>query len=328
MAFRLRPDRPFTAEFRSVAENQLKKAIGFLENQPDGPHEAIHDARKKFKRVRALYRLIEPDAKDFRRAENARLRDMAKTLSAVRDATALIETVDYLTTEAGSEEEQAALASASNALTKRRDRIAAEEHDLPAKMAAAADTCRAAIAALDGLELDDHHRRTAKRLGKVWEKQRRKAIAALSQCHDNTHAEAFHDLRKCGQVYWMHLSLLRDAWPSAMAAKQRETKLLVDRLGHEHDLSVLTEIINESPDIFGSSETLALVIGAIITRQQALRHEALDLAEKVFADSAERESDVIALLWLEASRLSGKVHAEKPSDKHIQGQEIALRGVS
>src|SRR4051812_25818858 len=109
MAFRLRPARPFTAEFRSVAESQLRKAIGFLEEQPHGPHEAVHDARKKFKRVRALYRLIQPDAKAFRTLENARIRDIAQTLSAVRDATALVETIDYLATNAGSPEELAAL---------------------------------------------------------------------------------------------------------------------------------------------------------------------------------------------------------------------------
>ena len=34
MAFRIRPDRPFTAEFRSVAEHQLRQAIHFLEEQP------------------------------------------------------------------------------------------------------------------------------------------------------------------------------------------------------------------------------------------------------------------------------------------------------
>src|SRR3546814_5850913 len=129
MAFRLRPDRPFTAEFISAVRNQLRQAIDALEEQPEGSHEAIHDARKKFKRVRALYRLIQPDAKQFRHRENERIRTMAKTLSAVRDAAALIETVDYLASEAGSPEELAAPATASAALIERRDRIASEAID-------------------------------------------------------------------------------------------------------------------------------------------------------------------------------------------------------
>ncbi|AXV16248.1 metal-binding protein [Neorhizobium sp. SOG26] len=300
MAYRLRASKPFTAEFRAVAESQLSRAIRLLEDQPETPHEAVHAARKRFKRLRALYRLVAPDAKAFRHRENARIRDVAKTLSAVRDATALIETVDYLATHAGSDDELAALKLASEALTERRNRIAEEEQDLPAKITAASAACREAIAALEELDLDDRPGPTAKRLAKAWKKQREKADTALAACDSQSDAEHYHELRKAGQAYWMHLSLLRDAWPSAMLAKQQKTKELVDILGHEHDLSVLTGLVNESPDLFGDSDTLARVLGAIIARQQALRQEALERAHEVFSETAERESDLIATLWHEA----------------------------
>jgi CHAD domain-containing protein len=301
VAFRIRPDRPFTAEFRKVARAQLEKAIHFLENQPDGPHEAIHGARKKFKRVRALYRLIQPDAKEFRQRENARIRDMAKTLSAVRDATALVETVDYLASQATSPDEISALAFASKALIERRDQIASEELDLADKIASAIGTCREAIDALDELELDDGPRKTSRRLAKAWRKQLSRAAADLVACEEGADAEVFHDLRKVGQTYWMHLALLSDLWPSAMQAKQREAKALVDVLGHEHDLSVLTQVVNENPDLFGDSDTLARLIGAIIARQQDLRQRAIEQARLVFADDADTEATRIALLWQEAA---------------------------
>lgn len=301
MAFRIRPDRPFTAEFCSVVEHQLRQAIHFLEEQPDGPHEAIHDARKKFKRVRALYRLIQPDAKAFRLRENERIRDMAKTLSIVRDATALVETVDYLAGEAVSPEEIAALNTASKALIERRDRIASDETDLPAKIAAAVQTCRDAIEALAELQLDDSPQKTARRLARAWRKQLSRAAADLVACEEGADAEAFHDLRKVGQTYWMHLALLSDLWQSAMRAKKEQAKMLVDLLGHEHDLSVLTQTVNENPDLFGDSDTLALLIGAIIARQQELRHKAIEQAKIVFADDADTEAARIALLWREAA---------------------------
>ncbi|WP_117195746.1 CHAD domain-containing protein [Rhizobium terrae] len=328
MAYRLRPAKPFTAEFRSVAESQLAHAIRLLEEQPDGPHEAVHAARKRFKRVRALYRLIQPDAAEFRARENARIRDMAQTLSAVRDATALVETVDYLAGHAGSPEEFSALTVASKALTERRDRIASEEHDLAAKMAAAADTCREAIAAIEELELDDDPKKSARRLAKAWKKQRRKALGALGGCEEHADAEVYHELRKCGQTYWMHLSLLGEIWPSAMLAKQKQAKDLVDLLGHEHDLSVLTGLVNENPELFGDGDTLALILGAIITRQQALRHEALEKAHEVFADSAETESALIELLWKKAAatprRRRKPAKVRKAQD--LPGKETALIG--
>ncbi|HEX2147214.1 MAG TPA: CHAD domain-containing protein [Pseudorhizobium sp.] len=301
MAFRIRPDHRFTAEFRAVARRQLEQAIHFLQDQPDGPHEAIHDARKKFKRLRALYRLIQSDAREFRNRENERLRETAKSLSTVRDATALVETVSYLAGEAGSPEEFAALNTASTALLERRDRIASEEADLPAKIDAAIVACRDAINALDDLELDDAPRKTARRLAKAWRKQLSRAAADLVACEEGADAEAFHDLRKVGQTYWMHLSLLSDIWPTAMRAKQREAKALVDILGHEHDLSVLTQVVNENPELFGDSDSLALLIGAIIARQQDLRQRAIEQARLVFADDADTEAARIALLWQEAA---------------------------
>ncbi|OHV84729.1 CHAD domain-containing protein [Rhizobium sp. LCM 4573] len=327
MPFRVRPAKPFTEEFRAIARRQLSHATAFLQEQPEGPHEAIHNARKKFKRLRALYRLIQPDAKEFRRRENARIRDMAGTLSTVRDATALVETLNYLAGEASSPEELKALAFASKVLTERRDRIAAEETDLPAKIAAAVAECREASAALDELSLEDSPKKTAKRLAKAWRKQRLRAHEALEACEENADAEAFHALRKSGQTYWIHLSLLNEVWPSAMAAKQREAKQLVDILGHEHDLSVLTELVNESPELFGDSDTLALLIGAIITRQQALRREALERAEEVFADSAADESALIAALW-EKAATAPRREREKAKRKNSGNGQLAhqLRG--
>ncbi len=309
MTYRLRPNKPFVTEFRSVAESQLEKAIKLLAEQPRGPHEAVHDARKKFKRVRALYRLIQSDAKEFRRRENARIRDMAQTLSAVRDATALVETVDYLAASAGSPEEIAALTFASRTLTERRDRIASEEHDLPAKMKTAVTTCREAIRSVEELDLNFGERRTARMLAAAWKRQRQRAHAALHECHEHAGGEAFHELRNSGQTYWMNLSLLGGIWPSAMRAKQEQAKGLVDILGHEHDLSVLSELVNESPEIFGGSETLALILGAIIARQQSLRQEALPLAEKVFAEEPDVEAAIVEILWREAGR---RRHGKKP----------------
>jgi CHAD domain-containing protein len=332
MAYRLRSSRPFTDEFRTVAEDQLKKAIGYLEDHPDGEHEAVHDARKRFKRVRALYRLVQPDAPDFRARENARIRETARSLSAVRDATALVETVGYLLEFAASPEEEAALKAARVALTARRDHIAEEEHDLPAKMAAAVESCREAIDALEALELSDTPRKASKRLGKAWRKQARKARAAVVACETEPGAETFHDLRKSGQTYWMHLSLLREAWPSAMKAKQAEAKALVDLLGHEHDLSVLTQLVNEEPEIVGNGDTLARLLAAIITRQQILRQEALPMAQSVFADEAETEGDLIALLWERTATIDAgdkpkrRKTTEKPAKEEKPVEETALHG--
>ena len=59
--------------------------------------EAVHEARKSFKKVRALLRLVRPviPAQHYRQ-ENTACRDAARPLTEVRDAKVLIETLDQL----------------------------------------------------------------------------------------------------------------------------------------------------------------------------------------------------------------------------------------
>ncbi|MGV8936472.1 MAG: CHAD domain-containing protein [Allorhizobium sp.] len=302
MAYRIKPDKPFTDQVQAAAIAQLRSAVDALRQQPHGVHEAVHAARKNFKRVRALYRLVASDARDVQKAENARLRQAAASLSRVRDATALIETVEYLQDQPETPEEQAALANALLALASRRDRYAAAEHDLDDKVAAAIGDCEQAIEAVSRLQFDDRPHKTARRLAKAWRKDLDHACAALAACKDSAHAEHFHQLRKCGQSYWMHLALLSAIWPSALGAKRALAKQLVDMLGHEHDLALLVAVVDEEPDLLSGGEELSHLLGAVIRQQQALRREAIDLAERVFADEPQDEADIIATLWLQACR--------------------------
>ncbi|MCL6706511.1 CHAD domain-containing protein [Pseudomonas sp. R2.Fl] len=302
MPYRIRPGHPFTEEVRAVAREQLEAAMKALAEQPHGPHEAIHDARKKFKRVRALYRLVARGEREFRTGENVRLRDTARSLSTVRDATALVETLDFLAENAATESEEQAIVLARTTLEERRDRIATAETDLSAKIEATIGECREAIVAVEELTFDDAPAKTAKRLAKAWAKGLQRGRDALAGCHETADAEVFHELRKAGQAYWMNLSLLRNIWPSAMRAKRLEAKALVDALGHEHDISILIALLDDEPGLIEGGEKLAYLLGAIIREQQEIRRDALELADRVFADEPEVEGRIVRKLWLAAAR--------------------------
>ena len=302
MSYRIRPDRALDDEVHKAAAHQLGRAMAELTDRPQGLHEAVHAARKNVKRVRALYRLIAPIASEFQQRENQRLREMARTLSSVRDATALIEISHYLQATAASAEELQALTRVSDLLTARRDRLAEAETDLEDKAKAAVATCAEAREALKDASFDCGRRDTASLFQKSWRKNARKAIRALSECHaDAAHAESFHDLRKRSQDYWMHHMLLRDVWPAAMHAKQLEAKALVDVLGRYLDMSILADVADREPHLFDRSDDHARLLEAIISRQQTAREEALDRARWIFADKPENEARTIRSLWLDAS---------------------------
>jgi CHAD domain-containing protein len=301
MSYHIQPFKNFTEEFRAVGTEQLTLAITALTERPDGLLEAIHDARKSFKRLRSLYRLAATDAPDFRRTENARIRDMAKSLSSFRDATALAEVGQYLCRHAEGSEERTALKRIGKMLAARRDKLAADEKPLEESVAKAIATCGQALEALSHVDLENDGDRSAKRLAKGWRKMLEAAAAARSGCSDTTDAHLFHELRKRCQDYRHYLDLLQPLWPSAMHAKRVETTEIVDLLGHHNDLALLSSLINEQPELFGKSEDLAHLLSAVITQQEALRKATLKAAESVFRDDPMDESRKIRLLWQDAA---------------------------
>lgn len=300
MGYRIRPDADFTEDFRSVATEQLEQAIAVLEERPEGAHEAIHSFRKNLKRLRSLYRLVRREAPDFQARENTRLRDTAGSLSAIRDAAALIGTAQYLQQSARGNEESEALGRIVAILEGRRDWMAQAESGLEQRLAETSDVLKAAIAALDTVSFDGSHRKNARMLAKSWRRTARKARAALAACHGEASADDFHDLRKRTYDYRLYHALLRDVWPGAMKAKRDVAKELVEDLGHIHDLAVLSELVEAEPQLFTRNDDLAHLLDAIIFRQQEDRRQALVKAELVFADDADEEAQRIELLWLMA----------------------------
>jgi len=300
MAYRLRPDRKFADEVKATAHEQLEEAIAALVQQPEGPHEGVHDARKRIKRTRALYRLVANAMPDFRERENDRLRAIGNSLSHLRDATALVESGAKLAKAAASKAEARALSHSVAVLTARRDRLAAEETHLGDKMESAAEACREAQAALDELPLDLSGKQAARLLREGWGKTLRKAAEALAACREGGEDDRFHELRKRTQDYWMQHALLRDLWPSAMHAKEVEAKELVDALGYHQDLSVLTEVVNRERALFDNNSDLSHLLEAIIRQQQRCREEAIERARWVFAGEADHEERMIERLWLDA----------------------------
>nr|WP_323571734.1 CHAD domain-containing protein [Rhizobium sp. 28DA2] len=200
MPFRIDPNKPFDDEIRRAGLELIEEAITSLRDQPSGRHEAVHDARKRFKRLRALYRLVARAAPDFSKEENARFRDIARSLAFAREATALVETVEYLETFATSTTQGKALRSITTVLRKRRDHAIEHEAGLDDAIAAAIAGCEEARKRLKAVSLPDELKDVTRLVKTGWAKQRKRARKALADCHEQADVEHFHELRKAGQA--------------------------------------------------------------------------------------------------------------------------------
>jgi hypothetical protein len=77
MSQELKPDQSLRKNIRRIVRKQMDEALEYLTEPHRGSRdEAVHEARKCFKKVRAVLRVVKPAIarKDYRR-ENLRFRD-------------------------------------------------------------------------------------------------------------------------------------------------------------------------------------------------------------------------------------------------------------
>ncbi|WP_417434191.1 CHAD domain-containing protein [Hoeflea sp.] len=301
MSYRIRPGKPLTREVVRIAEIQYRSAIDILRRQPDGPYQAIHDARKRFKRLRGLLRLIRGAAPEFSARENARLRDVAATLSAVRDATALVEALDHLLASGAAGENRPALTAIRARLAAHRDRIATEETDLEARITAAIATCQDGIEALADLRLPRSRKKAVAVLAKGTARNYGKAVSALETAVETGEAADWHDLRKHIKYHRMHVQLLSRTWPGEMALRAATAGLAGEALGDAHDLDTLKTLIATDPDTVGGEAEIAALRVCMITRSTRLHDEVRKTVRNLLRDAPDVFEAHIAALWRDAA---------------------------
>lgn len=301
MSYQLRPGKPLTGEVVRVARIQYAGAIGMLRDQPRGPHEAIHDARKRFKRLRGLFRLVRDAAPEFCARENARVRDIASTLSTVRDATALVEAMDHLLASKATAENHDALFAIRDRLAARRDRIATAETDLDARITAAIAGCEDGIAALSGLRLPKGKAKAVEVLASGVARTYGRAVRALEAATASGHTEDWHDLRKRIKYHRMHVQLLSSAWPGDMAMRAEIADLAGEALGDDHDLDNLEALIAADPDAIGDTAEIAILRTVMAARSVELHEQVRNIVRNLLRDDRKLVQSRIAALWRDAA---------------------------
>lgn len=294
MPYRIDFDRPLGDEVRRIASELLADASELLEKQPDGPHEAIHDARKNIKRLRALYRLVAVGFPDTAAAENDRLRDISRSLSHFRDSAALVETTEYLESEITEKPAKATIRRLEKLLLERRDTIADDEHQIRRTVMEAVESLGEAAGAVRDFELPDLRKHAVACIAQGWRKTAKRAVAALEACDQTDGDEPFHELRKRSQDRFMQATLLRSAWSSGMLSIQRQAKALVDLLGHEHDLAMLTVHIDQQEGL-GATDRQR-VLQTIEAQRQKLQARARADGAEIFNEKPKREAEIVSLL--------------------------------
>lgn len=312
MSYRITPGLPLDAEIRRIALEQIDKASSELSAPQPGedPHEAIHDVRKRFKKLRALVLLTRSGDTGFARTENARFRDAARALSGVRDRTALIEALDALAEHvpAGLSEDatKAAFAALRGDLEAKRQTALAGESELGATIAATLTTLSDSRDAAGMLAFHRPVKNAPKVLAAGFAATHGRARDALKQAMRSGAAEDLHELRKHVKYLSFHLQLLAPLWPEAFEPLRRTAVDTAEALGRDHDYAVLRA------ELLPEAESHALVLALMDRRQAELQAGALLAARRLLADKPEAIAARIKRLFrIAAEGASGAEAAAK-----------------
>ncbi|MHB1869545.1 MAG: CHAD domain-containing protein [Steroidobacteraceae bacterium] len=279
MTAKTRAPLPDPPDVRQLARRSLADATAWLE-APRLPDRAVHAVRKELKRTRAMLRLMRAGLGEraYRR-DNAELRDVARSLSGVRDSRVLLDTLQGLSRH----RDGGASGGGQTDLRKQLRREHACARRLLQEEAAAVLRARPVLRAVrDRLGSGDSgiYRWSVLEAGlrRVYARARH----ALRRVRARSSAENLHELRKQTKYLWHQLQALAAPRDRRDGARVAATHRLSDLLGDDHNLAVLRHKALEAPLKPGARQRLVARIDA--ERARRIR-QALALASRIYRDT-------------------------------------------
>lgn len=257
MSYKLEQDLSIKKNIVSVAEDEVNLSLESLENME--LHEAVHDIRKRLKKIRALARLVRDEmGEDDYKKVNIFYRDLGKELSEIRDLTAHLETVEALRERYGDHLYANFFNSLLKEIEKKRDSLEEELKEKNFFSDYLEKQLRLASKKMVTWPVEENDIKiilpSIKRVYK-------RGYKAMLKAAENPSAAIYHEWRKRVKYLWYQLRLLEDLWPNLFDTWEKEVHELANFLGDDHDLMVLKQKIEENAfDIKEKQKELLLAI--------------------------------------------------------------------
>ncbi len=301
--YRLQPDETVLESIRRIALEQIGRAKDDLAAYDEDPGQAVHEARKRFKKIRGLVRLVRPALGKTYKTENAWFRDQARRIAGVRDAAAMVECLDRLVEKAGTKR----LGRILDKVREKLDGVRAEMEN-PERLDQAVEDI------LERLDLAGKRVETwqlkpkgfkaiAGGLGKTYGRARQ----AMQAAYQSPGAETFHEWRKRVKYHRYHCRLLRDLWQPVLMVRRDQAKRLSDLLGWDHDLAVLRDHLGKNPRDYATEKQMASLYELADAVHEDWIAQAKGIGCRLFAEPARQFTERVEtyyLAWREAGDLT------------------------
>lgn len=294
MLYQLTSPDALDSELKRIVLECMVDAAAQLEHRGGNLHRGIHEARKRIKEIRAVLRLIRPELGPAYAKENAWFRKQANSLSALRDAKAMLEICDQLSSTFAEQLDYDPFPALHNRLNNRLKAVMADHPQLHHELAVLQKSLKHAQTRVHAWPLRD------KGFG-VLENGLRNSYqagrAAYRKCQSQSGNADFHVWRKRVKEHWYHTLLLVKTWPDELKGRERALKQLADLLGAEHDLLVLEQLVNKAPKDFGTRGEVKHLLVLIHCRRQQLQTSTISLGSCLYAEKPAAHTKRLAAYW-------------------------------
>jgi CHAD domain-containing protein len=264
---------------RRIADEQVQRALREIDDSDLSAGETIHQVRKRCKKVRGLLRLVRP-AFDGYKFENTAFRDIARPLSDLRDAHALIETYDAVAARFDDSVDRRSFAPIRARLTQDAKRVAATG-DAAERLGAAQAELAAARERIGDWSLDKKgYKAVRDGLKKTYKRSRN----CMQDAWRAPSGKALHQWRKRVKYHWHHTRLLEEIHPDMMQPRIDALDRLTDLLGDQHDLVVFEARFEDADDFGGPATDLPAFLALVRQQKAELETEAFQLGRQVLAE--------------------------------------------
>lgn len=328
MSYRFERDEDVGEAVRRIAAQQVGTARKVLQDPGEvGIEEAVHDCRKRCKKLRGLVRLVRPALGDEYQRANVAFRDAASELAPFRDAHALLGTFDDLLVASTGRTDAGALGPVRDGLAGAAGRASHQAGEDSDRIGRALELLSGAEARIGSWPLDDTPwEAVAGGLAKTYGRGR----SALADVRREPTPERFHEWRKRAKYTWYHTRLLRPAAPSVLGPAAEAFSTLADTLGDAHDLVVLTATLRGDPDRYGGADVVdATCIVADGLRVQ-LERRAVSSGLRLYVEPADAFAARLGAYWRVWQEVGDELPGGELSDLFPatgDGRPLAVAGV-
>lgn len=291
MAFRLKTGEAVSSDIRRIVLQQLDRATSELTSIGDPESDqAIHDARRRVKKIRAIIRLVRPVLNKAHRAD-PELRRVSKMLAPVADGQGVIDTLSQLLKRYRRELPRKTAAAIRTDLIDRSRQIDSKASK-QGVLEKAQMTLRAERRRVKNWRL---RAEGFSALAPGLKNSVRRARFAMMTAWLHPSAQHHHTWRRHVKNHWFHVRLLSARCGYRLQPYQRQLEALDGVLGEYHNLVLLHEVLVSDSTL--AQREVGRCLRIVQRYQSELRRQAQVLGIRIYSEKPRRFVRRVRELW-------------------------------